>query len=132
MKRKTKLLPLLILSLSLSLSACMGLIPLEEEPISGDFGPQLSLQEQQSETFEMLWKDVQENYIYFETAEVDWDALHAGYLQRIKSGLTPEEFGALIDDLAAELPEAVSGINPGPSASMPMLRIPPPMKGSAL
>ena len=105
MNRKAKLIPLSILSLSLFLSACIGLIPLEEEPVSGDFGPQITLQEQQTETFETLWKHLEENYIYFESAEIDWDALHNQYRQRVEAGLTPEEFSALLDELATELPE---------------------------
>ena len=109
MNTKAKLLPLSILILSLFLSACMGLIPLEEESVSGDFGPQISLQEQQTKTFETIWKHLEENYIYFETAEVNWDALHSQYLQRVESGLTPEEFSVLIDELAAELPEGSLG-----------------------
>ena len=104
MNTKAKLLPLSILILSLFLSACMGLIPLEDEPVAGDFGPQQSLQEQQTETFETLWKHLEENYIYFESAEIDWDALHDQYLQRVQAGLTPDEFSALMEDLQAELP----------------------------
>ena len=50
MSRKAKFIPLSILILSLVLSACIGLIPLEEEAATGDFGPQTSLQEQQTET----------------------------------------------------------------------------------
>jgi len=104
MNTKAKLLPLSILILSLFLSACMGLIPLEDEPVAGDFGPQQSLQEQQTQTFETLWKHLEENYIYFESAEIDWDALHDQYLQRVQAGLTPDEFRVLIEDLQAELP----------------------------
>jgi carboxyl-terminal processing protease len=109
MNKKTKLLPLSILVLSLFLSSCVGLIPLEEEPVSGDFGPKTSLQEQQVATFETLWKHFEENYIYFESADVNWETLHDQYLQRVQEGLTPEEFSALIDELAAELPEGSLG-----------------------
>lgn len=105
MNRKTKWLPLSILVLSLFLSACMGLIPLEDEPVTGGFGPQTSLKEQQTATFETLWKHLQENYIYFESADVNWETLHDRYLQRVQAGLTPEEFSALIEELEAELPE---------------------------
>ena len=104
MNRKAKWLPLSILVLSFILSACIGLIPLEEEPVSGDFGPQTSLRAQQAETFETLWKHLEENYIYFESAEVNWDALHDQYLQRVQAGLTPEEFSALLEELEADLP----------------------------
>ena len=109
MSRKAKFIPLSILLLSLLLSACMGLIPLEEEAVTGDFGPQTSLQEQQTETFEQLWNHLQENYIYFETSDVNWDALHDQYLQRVQAGLTPEEFSALLEELQAELPEGSLG-----------------------
>ena len=105
MNKKAKLLPLSILVLSLFLSACMGLIPLEEDPVNGDFGPNISLQEQQTATFETLWKHFQENFIYFENSDVNWDALRDQYLQRVQAGLTPEEFSALIKGLEADLPE---------------------------
>ena len=61
MNRKAKIAPLSILVLSFLLSACVGLIPLEDEPVTGDFGPQISLQQQQVETFETLWKHLEEN-----------------------------------------------------------------------
>ena len=70
MNKKAKFLPPLILVLSLFLNACMGLIPLEDEPTSGDFGPQTSLQEQQTRTFEAIWENLEENYIYYNTAAV--------------------------------------------------------------
>jgi carboxyl-terminal processing protease len=105
MNRKAKLLPLSILVLSLFLSACVGLIPLEEEPVTGDFGPKTSLQEQQTATFETLWNHLEENYIYFESADVNWETLHDQYMQRVQAGLTQEEFNGLIEELTAELPE---------------------------
>lgn len=105
MNKKAIFLPSLILILSFVLSACIGLIPLEEEPVAGEFGPKATLQEQQAKTFETLWKDLEENYIYFETAEVDWEALHNKYQARIKSGLTAEEFAALVQELETELPD---------------------------
>src|SRR5215212_11237080 len=105
MNRKAKFLPLFILMLSFMLSACIGLLPLEDEPVTGEFGPQTSLQEQQTRTFETMWKHFEENYIYFETAEVNWSALRDQYLERVNSGLTADEFNALIEDLQAELPE---------------------------
>ena len=105
MSRRSGFLTILILSLSFVLSACIGLIPLEEEPTTGDFGPRLSPQEQQTKTFEALWKDLEENYIYYETAGVDWDALHDKYVGRIETGLSSDEFTALMQDLQTELPE---------------------------
>ena len=109
MNRKAKLLPLSVLVLSFLLSACLGLISLEEEPVTGDFGPNTSPQEQRTQTFETLWKHLEENYIYFDSAEVNWEALHEKYLLRAKTAVTPDEFGKLIEDLQAELPEGSFG-----------------------
>lgn len=95
---------LLLMTVSIALSACMGLLPLEEEPATGEFGPQTIPQELQTKTFEELWQNLQENYIYFETADVDWDGLREEYLERIQAGLTPQEFTAMIDELETELP----------------------------
>jgi carboxyl-terminal processing protease len=104
MNKRATLFPIIVIILSLFLSACMGLIPLEE-PVSGEFGPQTSLQEQQTKTFEALWKNLEENYIYYETTNVDWAGLRQQYLERVSAGLTAEEFSTLIDELSAELPD---------------------------
>lgn len=104
MSKKAIFLPSLFLVISFILSACIGLLPLEEEPVSGDFGPKASLQEQQAKTFEALWKDLEDNYIYFETADVDWKTLHDKYLDRINSGLKADEFDNLMNELGTELP----------------------------
>ena len=103
MKRKT-VLPPLILILSLALSACIGLLPLDEKPATGSFGPSYSPQEHQARVFESLWTHLQDNYIYYESADVDWEALNKKYLERINSGLSNEQFTALIQELEAELP----------------------------
>lgn len=103
MKRKT-VIPSLILILSTVLSACIGLIPLDDKPATGDFGPAYSPEEHQIRVFEALWTHLQDNYIYYETADVDWDALNEKYLGRINSGLSNEEFTALIQELSTELP----------------------------
>jgi carboxyl-terminal processing protease len=103
MKRKT-ILPPLILIFSMALSACIGLLPLDERPNTGDYGPSYSPQEHQLRVFESLWTHLQDNYIYYESADVDWDALNQKYLEQINSGLTNEQFTALIQELTAELP----------------------------
>ena len=105
MNQRAALFPIIVIILSLLLSSCMGLIPLEEEVVSGEFGPQTSLQEQQTQTFEALWKNLEENYIYYETADVNWAGLREQYLERVNAGLTAEEFSSLIEELQAELPE---------------------------
>jgi len=104
MSKKAIFLPFLLLIISFILSACIGLLPLEEEPTSGNFGPKTSPQEQQIRTFESLWKHLEDNYIYFETADVDWNSLHDKYLEQINTGLTADEFTSLMKDLGTELP----------------------------
>lgn len=105
MTKRAVLLPSLILILSFVLSACMGLIPLDNEPATGNFGPKTSLQQQQTKTFEVLWKDLKDNYIYFDTAKVDWTALHTKYLDQINSGLTTDQFTELMKGLETDLPQ---------------------------
>ena len=104
MSKKAVFLPSLLLIISFILSACIGLLPLEEEPVTGNFGPKASLQEQQARTFEALWKHLEDNYIYFKTSDVDWKTLHDKYLKRINAGLTADEFNNLMKDLGTELP----------------------------
>jgi len=104
MSKKAIFIPSLLLILSFILSACIGLLPLEDEPVSGEFGPKTSLQEQQIKTFEALWKHLEDNYIYFETANVDWKTLHDKYLEQINSGLTADKFTDLMNELGTELP----------------------------
>ena len=103
MKRKSIFLSL-ILILSAMLSGCIGLIPLDENPTNGEFGPSYSPQKHQTKVFEALWTHLQDNYIYYETADVDWDALNKKYLDRINSGLSNDEFTTLIQELETELP----------------------------
>jgi carboxyl-terminal processing protease len=91
--------------ISILLSACSGLIPLDNGPVTGDFGLNYSLQEHQTRTFEALWKNIQDAYIYYDTANVDWNALHDKYINKIKAGLTADEFDSLLKGLERDLPE---------------------------
>ena len=96
----------LVLLLSFGLSACIGLLPMDETPVAvGDYGPQYSLQEHQTRTLDTLWKDLQQNYIHYDSANVDWQSLHDKYQSRIDKGLTDEEFTSMMKDLVADLPE---------------------------
>ena len=85
-------------------SGCAGLVGLEEEPVTGDFGPAYTTKEHQSRTFEALWTNLQDNYIYFESADVEWDSIRDRYLKRINSGLTNDEFTDLLNELESDLP----------------------------
>jgi carboxyl-terminal processing protease len=104
MKRRVTISLSVFLIFSSIVSACAGLVGLEEEPVTGDFGPAYTPQEHQSRTFEALWGHLQDNYIYFESADVKWDSIHDRYLERINSGLTNEEFTDLLNELESELP----------------------------
>ena len=104
MKRKVTISLSVFLIFSFMASACAGLVGLEEEPVTGDFGPAYTPQEHQARTFEALWVHLQDNYIYFESAEIEWDSIHDRYLERINSGLTNEEFTELLNELESDLP----------------------------
>lgn len=104
MRRKLFIAPALLILVSLFLSACSGLIPLEDEPITGEFGPAASPQEQQLRTFDVMWKHIQDTYIYYEDSDLNWDNLHDEYALKISAGLTQEEFISLMKDLETEFP----------------------------
>jgi carboxyl-terminal processing protease len=91
----------------LLLGACIGLPSLDDPDETTDlpFGPQVTQQEHQTQVFESLWGHLEENYIYYESSDLDWDSLHEKYAQRIESGLNSEEFNALLDQLESDLPE---------------------------
>jgi len=104
MKRKWFIAPALLILTSLFLSACSGLIRLEDEAITGEFGPAASAQEQQLRTFDMMWKNIQDTYIYYEDSNLNWDGLYEENASRINSGLTQKEFISLMNDLETEFP----------------------------
>ena len=104
MKRKTVFLPAAFIILSVVSSACIGLIPLDEKPTTGDYGPSYSPQEHQERVFDAIWMHLKDSYIYYESADTDWAALTKKYQERINSGLSNDEFIALIDELQTELP----------------------------
>jgi carboxyl-terminal processing protease len=86
------------------LTSCAGFPAVEEGTADTTYGPSYNLQDLQKRTFEALWNAIEENYIYFESADVNWDSLHDDYLKRIESGLTPAELDTVFHDLESELP----------------------------
>ena len=104
MRRKLFIVPTLLILISLFLSACSGLIPLEDEDITGKFGPSGSAQDQQLRTFDVMWENVQDTYIYYESADVNWDSIYDEYTNQINSGLTQDEFNSLMQELETEFP----------------------------
>ncbi len=105
MNRKHLFFPSFLILASLFLSACSGLLPFEEEASNAEYGPAYSPQEHQKRTFDVLWKNLQDHYIYYEAADTDWQAIQNEYSSRIDSGLTDAEFMSLLNDLETELPE---------------------------
>src|ERR1044071_3721356 len=105
MKKDKILLLASFVFVAILLSASSGLMPLNDQPVTGDFGAGYSLQEHQTRTFEALWKNIQDSYIYYKTADVDWNTLHDKYMDKIKSGLTAQEFESLLKGLETDLPE---------------------------
>lgn len=93
-----------LLIFSFALSACAGFAP-QDEPITGDFGPQYTSQEHQTRAFDAIQKHLTESYIYYKSAGLDWEALFTGYEARISAGLTNDEFNALMLEFEDELPD---------------------------
>ena len=56
-------------------------------------------------TFESLWKNMEDSYIYYDSAGVNWNSVHEKYVNKIKGGLDTEQFTALLKGLETELPE---------------------------
>lgn len=104
MRRKLLYFPVCLILIGLFLSACSGLAPLDDETSSGEYGPAYSAQEHQKQTFDALWQNLQDNYIYYDSADVNWASLQKDYQARIDDGLTQDEFTALIDELQTDLP----------------------------
>ena len=73
--------------------------------MTGEFGPAYSAKEHQTRTFKTLWKYIEDAYVYFDTADVDWDALRGQYQAEIDSGLTADEFSTLLKGLEEDLPD---------------------------
>ena len=105
MKRKSLRSPSLLILISLFLSACSALIPLDDEVSTGEYGPAYSAPEHQQRTFDALWQNLQDSYIYYEDADVDWGTLQEEYSARIDAGLTQDEFTSLLNELETDLPE---------------------------
>jgi len=104
--RKTKIfiLSFLLLCLTLACAAITG-VSVTEEPASVQFGPSYAPQEHQARTLDAIWNLLEQNYIYYGSADVDWETLQERYNQRVRSGLSSEEFNDLMGELESELPE---------------------------
>lgn len=89
----------------LVLTACGGFLPLDNEEEAGAYGPAYQPEEHQSRTFDTLWTHIEDTYIYYETADVDWETIESRYSQRIEAGLSNQEFILLLDELEGDLPE---------------------------
>ena len=76
MKKVMVLLPTIFIVVSILLSSCNLLIPLEDEPVTGDFGPSYTAKEHQTRTFETLWKNIADSYVYFDNSDVNWNQMH--------------------------------------------------------
>lgn len=94
----------IVLLASLFLSACASLLTQAEKAVGGGYGPAYSEQEHQMRTFDALWTNLQDTYIYYDTADVNWTAIQAKYKERINAGLTNAEFAAMLHELENELP----------------------------
>jgi carboxyl-terminal processing protease len=86
-----------------------GLPIAKKEPTSVQFGPGYTTQEHQARTLDAIWNLIEQNYIYYDSADVDWDALHKSYSDRVQTGLSDDEFNTLIAELESKLPAGSLG-----------------------
>ena len=102
--KRSGVFPVAILVFGFVLSACAGIGSVEEDTPVVKYGPQYTPQEHHQRTFDALWEHVQGNYIYSDSAKVDWDTLYDKYSARIGAGLNSDQFTLLMQELAGELP----------------------------
>lgn len=103
-KTKFLILSFLLLYLTLACAVITG-IPVAEQPVSTQLGPGYTAQEHQARTLDAIWNLLEQNYIYYESADVNWDKLRERYDQQVQLGLSAEEFNDLIGELESELPD---------------------------
>lgn len=96
----------ILVATSLALSACGSLLNAAEQAVQqGKYGPSYSVEQHQTRTFDALWKKLTDNYIYYDSAKVDWKALHDKYQAKVNSGLNDAQFSDLMHQLVNELPD---------------------------
>jgi carboxyl-terminal processing protease len=61
-----------------------------------------------TETFEALWRAVDENYVYADFGGVDWESIHDATLPKVQSAASDEEFAGLMKAMLAALPEGTA------------------------
>lgn len=93
---------------SVVLFACAGIPAFgnnEPSPDDTPYGPQISLTEHQTNVFEEILSRLEENYIYYESGQADWETLHQTYLDEINKGLDDSEFTDLMTQFEGEFAE---------------------------
>jgi len=105
MNKKLLLFQLLILAGGIFLSACGSLISQVERAVQEDYGSTRTPTERQTRSFEKLWDDLTDNYIYYDSADVDWSSIHDDYLSQIEAGLTDDQYIELMNKLQSEVPD---------------------------
>lgn len=53
--------------------------------------------------FEALWQTIDQKYCYFETKNIDWDAIHDEYRNRLNDNMSSEAFFYLMKEMLANL-----------------------------
>jgi carboxyl-terminal processing protease len=90
---------------SILLSACGSLLEQAEKAVQEDYGPQYSALEHHTRTYDTAWRYIEENYVYYESAGVDWGTIRKDYASQITEDMTNEQFNELMHGLEDKLPE---------------------------
>lgn len=62
-----------------------------------------SYENSKRENFELLWKIMDERYCFFEYKDLDWDAVHSKYSERIKEDMSNDELFKTLGEMLAEV-----------------------------
>lgn len=55
------------------------------------------------DNFELLWKEIDEKYCFFEYKNIDWDNIHTEYKAQVSEGMSQDAFFDLMGQMLAEL-----------------------------
>jgi len=95
----------LVWAACLVLTACLPFPEFTEEPPTGSFGPVSSIQEVRVRTFDNIWDRIEQDYIHYDDANIDWDSLHTEYRDRFEEVTSQDQFIELMADLESDLPD---------------------------
>jgi len=84
-------------------STDLPLLPSSTNTLEIRLSPIVTPSALQLSIFEELWKIINEEYLYPDFNDLDWNSIHQEYLQRIQTGLNNDEFYFSMDEMIFRL-----------------------------